>query len=158
MYKKQRFFNVILVSVIACMTMLFVANAAGQELAGKKDVKSVLFKDANEVMKKAQNANAAILAPSNFDQAMKLYHQAETNLQKGNNLDDIRKDLRESVALFQKAIDATKLGEVTFPNTMKARRDAYKTGSAKFSAELWKEAEEKFNGAAEELEDGLKLQ
>jgi outer membrane protein OmpA-like peptidoglycan-associated protein/HEPN domain-containing protein len=154
MYKKQRFFNVILVSVIACMTMLFVANAAGQELAGKKDVKSVLFKDANEVMKKAQNANAAILAPSNFDQAMKLYHQAETNLQKGNNLDDIRKDLRESVALFQKAIDATKLGEVTFPNTMKARRDAYKTGSAKFSAELWKEAEEKFNGAAEELEDG----
>jgi outer membrane protein OmpA-like peptidoglycan-associated protein/HEPN domain-containing protein len=139
---------------IACITTLFVANAVGQDQAGKKDVKTVLFKDANAAKEKAQKANAAILAPLNFDQAMELYHNAETNLQKGENLDDIRKDLRESVALFQKAIDATKLADVTFPNTMKARRDAYNMGSANFSKELWKEAEEKFNGAAEELEDG----
>jgi outer membrane protein OmpA-like peptidoglycan-associated protein len=153
MFKKQRLFSVILLVAIACMTMLFVVNAAGQDKA-ENDVKTVLFKDANAVMQKAQIANASILAPSNYNQAMELYHKAETNLQKGDNLDDIRKDLRESVALFQKAIEATKLAEVTFPNTMKARRDAYNMGSAKFSSELWKEAEEKFNGAAEELEDG----
>jgi outer membrane protein OmpA-like peptidoglycan-associated protein len=154
MFQKQRFFSVILIIAIACITTLFVANATGQELDGKKDVKSVLFKDANAALLKAQKANAAVLAPTNFGEAMELYHNAETNLQQGENLDDIRKDLRESVALFQKAIEATKLAEVTFPNTMKARRDAYLTGSAKFSSGTWKEAEEKFNGAAEQLEDG----
>jgi outer membrane protein OmpA-like peptidoglycan-associated protein/exonuclease VII small subunit len=154
MFQKQKFFNVIQAITIACITMLFVANAAGQDKAAKTDVKTVLFMDANAAKKEAQNANSAILAPSNFEQAMELYRNAETNLQKGENLDDIRKDLRESVAFFQKAIDATKLADVTFPNTMKARRDAYKMGSAKFSSELWKDAEEKFNGAAEELEDG----
>ena len=154
MFQKQRFFSVILIIAIACITTLFVANATGQELDGKKDVKSVLFKDANAALLKAQKANAAVLAPTNFGEAMELYHNAETNLQQGENLDDIRKDLRESVVLFQKAIEATKLAEVTFPNTMKARRDAYLTGSAKFSSGTWKEAEEKFNGAAEQLEDG----
>jgi OOP family OmpA-OmpF porin len=157
MFKKQKFFNVILIIVLACVTTLFVANAVGQEKArdsGNNDVKTVLFKDATTVMKAAQSVNAQILAPTNFGKAMELYHEAETNLQKGENLDDIRKDLRESVAFFQKAIDATKLAEVTFPNSMKARKDAYFTGSVKYSSELWKEAEEKFNGAAAELEDG----
>ncbi len=152
MFRKQRFFNLFLIIAIACATTLFVANAVGQEKANT--VKTVLFKDATKVMKEAQNANARILAPKNFGKALELYHEAETNLQEGENLDDIRKDLRESIAYFHKAIDATKLAEVTFPNTMKARKDAHFTGSAKYSSELWKEAEEKFNDAAIELEDG----
>jgi outer membrane protein OmpA-like peptidoglycan-associated protein/HEPN domain-containing protein len=143
-----------LIIAFACVTTLFVANAAGQEQNGKKDIKALLFKNTNELMKEAQIANAAILAPLNFNQAMELYHKAETSLQKGENLDDIRKDLRESGLLFQKAIDATKLADVTFPNAMKARKDAYYMGAANHSSKLWAEAEEKFNGAAKELEDG----
>jgi OmpA-OmpF porin, OOP family len=154
MFQKQRFFSVILIIAIACITTLFVANAAGQDQAGKKDIKAVLFKDVTVVMKKAQKANAAVLAPTNFSQAIELYHKAETNLQKGEALDDIRKNLRESIVFFKKAIEATKLAEVTFPNSMKARKDAYYTGSAKFSSEIWTEAEEKFNEAATTLEDG----
>jgi outer membrane protein OmpA-like peptidoglycan-associated protein len=37
---------------------------------------------------------------------------------------------------------------------MKARKDAQKTESAKFSSKLWTEAEQKFNEGARELEDG----
>ncbi|RQW06352.1 OmpA family protein, partial [candidate division KSB1 bacterium] len=66
----------------------------------------------------------------------------------------IRDNLGESIAYFQKAIDATKLAEVTFPNSMKARMDAQNTESAKFSSKLWTEAEKKFNDAAGELESG----
>jgi outer membrane protein OmpA-like peptidoglycan-associated protein len=134
-----------------------VANAIGQEQSkniGGKDVKTLLFKDANTAMKAAKNVQADVLAPKNFGEAMKCYKEAEVDLKEGDNLDDIRKNLLESVVYFQKATDATKLAEVTFPNTMKARRDAQFTESAGFSPDLWTEAEKKFNDAAVTLEEG----
>jgi len=148
MFKKQKIFRMALVIAIACITALFVANAAAQE------VKTILFKDANTVMQAAKKAQADVLAPKNFGEAMKRYQEADADLKKGKNLDDIQKKLLESREYFQKAIDATKLAEVTFPNSMKARRDADYTGSAMFSSKLWSEAEKKFNEAAGELEDG----
>jgi hypothetical protein len=147
---------------MACITTLFVANATGQEqnwqqelkYAGGDDVKTALFKDANTAMKAARNVQADVLAPKNFGEAMKRYQEAQADLKGERNLDDIRKNLREASAYFQKAIEATKLAEVTFPNSMKARKDAYYTESARFSSKLWTEAEKKFNEAAGELEDG----
>jgi outer membrane protein OmpA-like peptidoglycan-associated protein len=150
-------------AVLACSTTLFVANAVAQkqnsweqklEYRGTSDLKTVLFKDTNIAMQAAKKAQADVLAPKNFGEAMKRYQEAETDLKKGKELDDIRKNLRESSAYFQKAIDATKLAEVTFPNSMKARRDAQNTESAKFSSKLWTEAEKKFNEGAGKLEDG----
>lgn len=152
MFRTQKFFNLALIIVIACITTFFVANAMGQKQI--TDVKNVLFKEANAAMKAAKNAQADILAPKNFGEAMKRYQEADADLKKGKNLDDIEKKLRESRAYFQKAIDATKLAEVTFPNSMKARKDAQNTGAADFASKLWTEAEKKFDDAATELEEG----
>ncbi|MEJ2053023.1 MAG: OmpA family protein, partial [Calditrichaceae bacterium] len=98
--------------------------------------------------------HADVLAPKNFGEAMKHYKKAEADLKDEKNLDDIRKNLRESIGYFDKAIQATKLAEVTFPNSMKARMDAQNTESAQFSTKLWIEAEKKFKSAAIQLEDG----
>jgi len=157
MFQTQRFFFISLIIAIACITTLFVANAAGQEqpaYGGGNDVKTVLFKEANGALKAARKAQAEVLAPKNFGEAMKRYQEAENELQQGKDLDDIRKNLSESIVYFQKAIDATKLAEVTFPNTMKSRMDAQYTESPRFSSKLWTEAEKKFHEAAGELEDG----
>jgi outer membrane protein OmpA-like peptidoglycan-associated protein len=147
----------LMIAVLVCTTSLFVVNAAGQELlksVGSNDVKTVLFKQVDETMTAAKKAQADVLAPKNFGEAMTRYREAESDLRKGKELADIKKKLRESNAYFQKAIDATKLAEVTFPNSMKARKDAQATESAKFSSKLWTEAEEKFNEGAGKLEDG----
>ncbi|MBN1998672.1 hypothetical protein JW935_14020, partial [candidate division KSB1 bacterium] len=129
MFQAERFFNRTLVITITCMTTLslLVANLAGQQQGavgqkqlknvGGNDVKTVLFKDANAAMNVAIKAQADILAPDNFSEAMKRYKRAEVDLEKGKGLDDIRDNLGESIAYFQKAIDATKLAEVTFPNS-----------------------------------------
>ena len=157
MFQTKKFFNLALIIVIACITTLFVVNAMGQKListVGGDDVKNMLFKEANMAMKAAKNAQADVLAPKNFGEAMKRYQEADADLKQGKNLDDIQKKLRESSSYFQKSIDATKLAEVTFPNSMKARKDAQNTESAKYSSKLWTEAEKKFNDAAGELEDG----
>jgi outer membrane protein OmpA-like peptidoglycan-associated protein/HEPN domain-containing protein len=157
MSKKQRFFNFALIfAMLACGTTLFVANAVGQksENTTGSNVRVVLFKEADTAMQAAKEAQAEVLAPKNFGEAMKRYQEAHADLNKGNNLEDIQKKLRESCDYFQKAIDATKMAEVTFPNSMKARKDAHRTESAKFSSKLWTEAEKKFNEAVRELEEG----
>jgi len=157
MLRRQKILHLASIVAITCVTALFVGNAVGQEkmeYVGGNGVKMLLFKDANTMMKAAKDVQADVLAPKNFGDAMKHYRDAETDLKKGKNIDDIRKNLRQSSGYFQKAIDATKLAEVTFPNSMKARNDAQYTEAAKYSPELWKDAEKKFNDAAGELEDG----
>ncbi|MBN2089772.1 hypothetical protein JW964_09165, partial [candidate division KSB1 bacterium] len=157
MFQTKRFFNLALIIFIACITTFFLANTMAQkqvESVAGSDVKTILFKEADTAMKAAKKAQADVLAPKNFGEAMKSYQEADADLKQGKNLEDIQKKLRESSSYFQKAIDATKLAEVTFPNSMKARKDAQNTESAKYSSKLWTEAEKKFNDAARELEDG----
>jgi len=157
MFRTKNFLSIAHVIVIACITTIFVVNAVGQkqsEYISSADVKTSLFKEVNIVMNAANKAQANVLAPKNYGEAMKLYKEADDDLKKGKNLEDIQNKLAQSSAYFQKSINATKLAEVTFPNSMKARRDAQKTESAKFASKLWNEAEKKFNDAAGELEDG----
>jgi outer membrane protein OmpA-like peptidoglycan-associated protein len=141
-----------------CFTTFVVTSVIGQELVQPvmvkgDNVKALLFKEANTSMNKAKFVNADILAPNNFGEGLKLYKEAEKNFKQEEELDEIRKDLSESVKYFNKAIESTKLAEVTFPNAIKARRDARNTG-ASLSTDRWKDAESKFKEATMELEDG----
>lgn len=162
MFRIKRFFNLALIIAIAGITTLFVADAAGQqnswqqeiEYAGAYDVETILVREADAAMKAARKAEAHVLAPKNFHEGMKSYQEATKALQQEKSLDDIKKKLRESTAYFQKAIEATKLAEVAFPNSIKARKDAQFTESARFSSKRWTEAEKKFDEATEKLEDG----
>lgn len=152
MFQEQRCFKFAITIALTFLAILFVATASS--LAATQEVKTVLFKEAKAAMQAAQKVNAEVLSPTNFGEAMKRYQEAETDLQQGKNLDDIRKKLNEARAFFQKAIEAAKLAEITFTNPIKARKDAQFTESPKFASPLWSEAEQKFNEAASLLENG----
>jgi len=156
MFRTKKFFNIAHVIVIAYITTFFMTNATGQAqvTASNNDIKTALFHETNTVMNSARKAQADVLAPKNFGEAMKHYREADADFKEGKKLEDIKKNLLESKEYFQKAIEATKLAEVTFPNSMKARTDAQNTEAARFSEKLWTEAEKKFNKAAGKLEDG----
>lgn len=136
--------------VFICLGLLFAANSA----FARQDVKSQLFKEANESMQAAQRVHADILAPKNYGEAAKLYREAENNYNKGKNLEDIRKRLRASTVYFNKAMEATKLAEVTFVSSFKARSDAKNAEAPKYAGDLWDRAEQKFTEAASNLEGG----
>lgn len=152
MFQTRSFFKVARIIAIACIVTLFVATA--NSLAATQEVKTALFKEANAALKSAKKVQADVLAPKNFGEAMKRYQEAEADFQQGKNPDDIRKKLGESSAYFQKAIEATRLAEVTFTNSMKARKDALFTEAPKFAPPLWTDAEKKFNEAVSTLENG----
>lgn len=128
---------------------LFSTNIIAQQ-----DIKVSLFKQADKALKQANEVHADVLAPKNYGEAMKYYQDADNNFQKGKNLEDIRKKLAASVSYFNKAVEATKLAEVTLINSIKARLDARQAGAAEFASNDWNTAEEKFLEASRKLEDG----
>lgn len=132
----------------------FVALTLLSPAMGQKEIKSSLFAVADTALSNAKKAQADILAPKSFDRAMKLYADAEKELEKGKNLDDIRKKLTEAVSYFNKSTEASKLGRVTLEKTLAARVDAKDAGSATYSTETWDKAEAKFREGAVKLEDG----
>lgn len=119
-----------------------------------QDIKESLFTEANQAMAEAKRVQGDVLAPKNYEEARKHYRDAEYDFQKGRNLENIRKKLRASTVYFKKAIEATKLAQVTFIASIGARNAALEAGAPNFAVADWEEAEIKFAEAARELEKG----
>jgi len=85
---------------------------------------------------------------------MDLYRDAERDLDRGRNIQNIRETLDEAIGYFMRATENTKLAEVTFAKVLAARKDALSASADQSAPERWKEAEEVFLDAARELEDG----
>jgi outer membrane protein OmpA-like peptidoglycan-associated protein len=118
------------------------------------NIRSQLFGDADRIMAQAREKKAHMYGPIRFGKAMEFYREADDDYKKGRNLETIRTKLKNAEGYFLKAIDACKLGEVTFVSTMASREDALSADAPKYSAELWKKAEGQFRSAAEQLEEG----
>lgn len=159
MFQKQRIFKLALGMTLAYTTMTFMActPAAPQAVPltrQEANLKATLFTDVNKAWHAAQKVDAKVLAPQNFAKGAENYQQALADFKNEVELDEIQKNLSNATAYFNRAIRASKLAQVTFPNTIKARNDAKFTESGKYSPKLWTEAEGKFNEAAGILEDG----
>jgi len=136
--------------VIALMLLM----AAVASLCAGQDLRKGLFAQADQAMTEAREASAHLLAPKNFGEAEKRYRQAEDKFNKGKDIKEIEKDLQQTVMYLNKALEATKLAEVMFASTVRARADAEKADAEHYSAGLWQKAEQKFSEAARNLEEG----
>lgn len=140
-----------LAACIATVVVLALSAPAPAQTAG---LRTELFREADDVWTAARAARIEILSPTSYARAEKFYRRAEDNLSRGRNLDDIRKDLRETVAYLQEGIEAAKLAVVTLAAPLEARSDALNAEAPQYSEALWTDAEKAFAEAAEALEDG----
>ena len=118
------------------------------------NLRSQLFGEVDELLKQAKKKQAQILAPSNFGKAMEAYAKAEADLKKGRSLEKIRKKIQRARTYFERAIEATKLAEVTFAAVTAARNDAQSADAPRYARDTWEKAELKLMEAAKELEKG----
>ena len=137
----------------ASIFLVFVALSF-PAMSFSQDIKETMFKEASQNLNEARRAQADLLAPKNYDQAIKYYKEAESDYDKGRNLEDVRQKLRAATAYLKKASEAIKLANVTFVYSIKARKDALSAEASSYAAEQWKKAEDKFLEAAMRLEDG----
>jgi hypothetical protein len=117
-------------------------------------IRDQLFGATDALKKEADAVHASALAPTAYGEAMELYHEAGDTLEKGKDMDAVRKDLSEADGHFKKATEAAKLAQVTFKDTLTARAAAEKAEAAKYAAKDWGKAEESLKAAAEVLEGG----
>ena len=118
------------------------------------NVRDSIFPPVDNLIEKAKAANAPLLSPDNYDEAMKHYRKAEDLLERGKSLEKIRDELDDSQSELRASIEASKLAQLTFEKTLKVRNDAITANAARFEPELWVKAEKQFKKAALKLEAG----
>ncbi len=83
----------------------------------------------------ARMAQLNILSPDGFKKAERAFFNAQEDLEKGNEISDIRQFVLESRAHLQNAEEIARVSRTTLPDTLKAREMARSAGAAKFENE-----------------------
>lgn len=118
------------------------------------ELRSSLFEAANQSLRRANEAQASVLAPTSYAEAADHYRRAEDTLESGGSIDSIRRDLERAASLFDKAAKHSAVALPTFEPTLQARQDAASSDAKTYAAEQWRKAEESFGDAAIKLEQG----
>ncbi|UCF18457.1 MAG: OmpA family protein [Gemmatimonadota bacterium] len=142
-------FSILAITLLGA-ALSYPAGATAQQ----PELRRSLFAETDSTLAAAREARAEILAPRAFEEGMKRYGDAEEDLQRGRNLEDIRTKLSEARSHFERALEATRLANVTLGTALAARDDAEAAEAPRHVEELWRKGEAKFREAARELEGG----
>lgn len=146
---KSSFFTLFLLVLSLCATSV---HAAQSEVIA--ELRTSLFQSANTALKAANDAKAALLSPTNYAEGAEYYRKAEDVLERGGNIDTIRRDLERAAESFQDAADQAELANTTFGSAIAAREDAVSANAEAYAAQEWRDAEVSFSDAAVRLEKG----
>lgn len=135
---------------LICVLSLVFTAAGAQNTA----LRDRLFAEADRAMQAANELSADVLAPESYEEAAEHYREAESDLERGRDVEDIREALAEASRYFAKAAEAAELARVTLTDAIAAREDARVADAPRFAADQWREAEEEFADAARRLESG----
>lgn len=127
--------------------------AASQGYA-QNELRDTFFKDADPAKAAADAANAELLAPRTYERGLKEYRDAEAALERGRNIEIVRSNASDAVALFKDATKKARLAETALAQVMKSRQDAANARAPDLSSDLWQQAQRKFAEAIRLLERG----
>ncbi|HLF15113.1 MAG TPA: OmpA family protein [Bacteroidota bacterium] len=141
--------HLILTSLLLALPAALPLPAPAQE-----NLRAQLFGGADSLLVRVKERKADILAPASYKRAMRYYNDAMEDFKTGGNLEDMREKVQNAAVYLAKALDVAKIGEVAFSSALAARTDALSAGAPTQQAERWKKAEDKFNRATADMEDG----
>ncbi len=139
-----------IVKPLILVTIMLLSTAFSAEDA----VRYTFFKDADSALAKADKVSAKVLAPKNYSDAMEAYNDAERGLERGRNLDQVRKNVVKAETYFLNSVKSAKLAKTVLGQVIKSRQDASSANAAKLSSDNWYKAESKFSSAINYLERG----
>ena len=138
-----RLFSLLVIPVAFCL------NTYAQDV-----VRNQLFGNADDAVHQAKERNADFYAQKLSTKGSEYYRDADEKYRSGGNLDEIREKLKQATDAFTKAAEIGKQAALMFSRVIVAKSDANSAGAPNYSAELWKNGEEKFREAARKFEDG----
>jgi outer membrane protein OmpA-like peptidoglycan-associated protein len=117
-------------------------------------LRDTFFKEADAARAAAEAADAALLAPRNYERGVKEYEDAEDALQRGRNIDTVRSNAGEAANYFSIAAEKATLARTALAQVLKSRQDAANAKAPALSPEVWQEAQRTFGDAVRLLERG----
>ena len=142
-----------LATIPGLVILAILAFTAGK--AGAQDeLRETFFKEADAAKAAAEAANAELLAPRGWERGLKDYADAENYLERGGNIESVRKNASAATNYFTEAAQAARLAETTLAQVMKSRQDAANARAPELAPELWEDAQRKFADAIRLLERG----
>ena len=139
----------ILIRSLALMWLLGATQAVAQN-----ELRQTFLKDADAALAAANNVDAELLSPRNYERGMKSYQDAENGLDRGRNIEYVRNKAAEATEHFTAATKAGELARSVLAQVMKSRQDAANAKAPELSAELWEKAQKEFGSAIRYLERG----
>jgi OOP family OmpA-OmpF porin len=129
--------------------MLGAGSAAAQD-----ELRKTFFKDVDVAKVEAEEANAALLAPDSFGDAVKDYDAAESGLQRGRNIEYVRDKVASAQLNYTAATKAAGLAKTALSQVIKSRQDAANAKAPELSPDIWDKAQREFAYAIRYLERG----
>ena len=138
------------VRFIALAILAFgISNAVAQD-----ELRNTFFKDVDASLALAEEANAKLLAPNSYGEGLKDYQAADAGLDRGRNIDYVRKKTAAAQVHFDAATQSAGLAKTVLSQVLKSRQDAANAEAPRLSADLWDKAQKKFGAAIRALERG----
>jgi len=131
---------------------LFVLGAGST--AAQNEMRDTFFREADAARKAADAVNAVLLAPKSYLAGTKDYEAAEAGLNRGRNIEYVRKRTGNAMRYYETATTAADLAKTVLSQVMKSRQDAANAKSPQLSPDLWDKAQREFGAAIRYLERG----
>lgn len=139
-----------LLAVVACLALGLAATAA----SAQNELRSTFLGDAERALAAADELNARLLSPRNYERGVDAFENAQEGLQRGRNIEYVRNEAKEAEEHFTAAAEAAQLARTTLAQVMKSRQDAANAKAPELSPDLWEKAQEEFGDAIRYLERG----
>lgn len=137
--------------VTFCVLLLLFSQTA---VAGMTSMRGPLFAETDAAREAAVSADAPVLAPVSYGEAMRHYEKAESTFKRAGSIEWIRRYLNEARKDFEKSHEAAVLAAEALDATIQARADALASEAPKFAEDNWYAGEMSFAEATRRLERG----
>ncbi len=118
-------------------------------------MKANLFSDYENLLDELQRHDAEVLSPEHFKKAVEYYKKASEEYDnKDKGIDEIKEQLQKCREEALKAKEVVQLAQENLQKTLTARDSALSANAPTFAPEQWDKAEEEFQEATSQLEDG----
>jgi outer membrane protein OmpA-like peptidoglycan-associated protein len=123
-------------------------------VAAQDELRNTFFKEVDAARAAADAVEAELYGPAAYEDAAEDYAAADAGLQRGRNIEYVRKKAADAESNFKKATEAAKLARTVLSQVIKSRQDAANAKAPQLSRDVWDKAQREFGNAIRYLERG----
>ena len=141
-------------TLIVTLLALAALSALPTAAVAQSELRATFFRDADAALEAATAENAELLAPRIYEDGMKDYRAAESDLERGRNVETVRRKAADAAAHFSEAAEKARLAKTVLGQAIKSRQDAANAAAHEVARDIWERAQREFGAGIRDVERG----